>query len=594
MKSFFKIFFACLFAFGVAFFIFFVFIIGGIINSGSEEKEVTKIEPNSILNLTLKGEITDRPYNNPFRNLNAMSAFSGSISDEPTIGLMELKQALKYAKTDDHIKGVYLNFDKVELKPATLFDLAETLEDFKKSGKLLYAYSNSISEKNMLLHTTANKFYINPLGECEFDGVALQREYMKGLFDKLGIEFKVFYVGEYKSATEGMRRTDMSPEDRYQSTEILNDISDSYLTLLSKNRKIPVNTLKSLQDNLSVIASDEAVNYGLADATKYEDEVMDEIKSKLGYKKTDAIKMVSYHQYNDFVKTKIKNNGANKIAIVYAEGEINDSKEDEGTVGGEAYVKIIRDLQKDDKIKGVVLRINSPGGSAFASEQIYHELKKLKTTKPIVVSMGDYAASGGYYIAAISDKIIAQPNTLTGSIGIFGMVPNVRKALNDKLGITFDEVVTAKHANFFNLTNDWDEVESTKIQNMLEKGYAIFLDRVANGRKTDTSSINKIARGRVWTGQDAKQIGLVDELGGIDLAIQRVKELAKIKDASIENFPKEKTMIESIMKTISGKEDDETVMMKNISPEQLFLLQLNRIKSLGTLQYKMAYDISIQ
>ncbi|MFN8282029.1 MAG: signal peptide peptidase SppA [Chitinophagales bacterium] len=591
MRNFFKIFFACLLAICFATFIFFFFIVGSL---GGEQ--APKLEANSILNLTLKGEITDRAYTNPFRNLSPMSALSGSVSDEPTIGLFELKNVIKYAKSDDHIKGIFLNVDEISTGPATLYDLKSALEDFKKSGKFIYSYSNSTTEKCLLLNNVADKFFINPLGDCEFDGFAVQREYMKGLFDKLGIEFKVFYVGEYKSATEGYRRTDMSPEDRVQNTELLKDISGEYMTDLSKLTKVPVDSLQHIQDNLLVMNANDAVKYHLATAMKYEDEVKEEIKTKLGYKKDADLAMISYNKYKDIVKEKSKAEKATKIAVVYAEGEINDSKSDDGTVGGEAYVKMLQQIEKDDDVKGVVLRVNSPGGSAFASEQIYHQLKRLKLKKPIVVSMGDYAASGGYYISAIADKIIAQPNTITGSIGIFGLVPNLRKALNDKVGITFDEVTTAKHANFFNTTNDWDDVELKRVQQNVEHGYAIFLNRVSDGRKMDTAAVNKIARGRVWTGQDAKNIGLVDELGGLELAIEKVKELAKIKEAEVVNYPKEKTMFESISSSIFGDDDKDnaTEMIKNLTPQILYMKQIERIKSLGVLQYKVPYDITVK
>lgn len=592
MRSFFKTFLACLFALGVAFFMFFVVFIGGLMSGGNK---TPKAEANSVLNLNLKGEITDRAYDNPFRNLSAMSALSGSISDESTIGLFELKEVLKYAKTDDHIKGLYLNIDNMQAHPATFFDLRKTLEDFKSSGKFIYAYSNSTPEFNLMLATVADKFYINPLGECEFDGFAMQMDYYKGLMDKLGVEYKVFYVGEYKSATEGFRRTDMSPEDKAQRSELLNDISIDYIANIQKSTKISADSLKSMQNNLSVMDASEAVKYGLASGLKYEDEVKDEIKAKLGYKKSDDLKMISYEKYKDIVKEKLSFTNNNKIAVIYAEGEINDSKEDEGVIGGEAFVKLIQKVENDNSIKGVVLRVNSPGGSAFASEQIYHQLKKLKTKKPFVVSMGDYAASGGYYISAGANKIIAQPNTITGSIGIFGMIPNIRKALNDKVGVTFDEVKTAEHANFFNLTNDWDNLETQKVQKQVEKGYNIFLDRVATGRKMDTAVVNKIARGRVWTGQDALKIGLVDELGGLELAVTRVKELAKIKEADIVTYPKDKTLTESIMSSFFSDEKDEQMkMLKNITPAFLYLKQLERIQSLGVYQYKLPYSMDVR
>jgi len=592
MKSFLKTFLACLFALGTAFFLIFVVFIGGLISSGSK---TPKAEANSVLNLTLKGEITDRAYNNPFRNLSPTSALMGSISDESTIGLFELKEVLKFAKTDDHIKGIYLNIDKLQCHPSTVFDLRKAFEDFKTSKKFIYAYSNSTPEFNLLLNTAADKFYINPLGDCEFDGFAMQMDYYKGLMDKLGVEYKVFYVGEYKSATEGFRRTDMSAEDRLQRGELLNDISNDYLSGIQNSTKISVDSLKNMQNNLTVMTGEEAVKYGLANGLKYEDEVKDEIKTKLGYKKSDDLKMISYDKYKDIVKEKASSSKSNKIAVIYAEGEINDSKEDEGVVGGEAFVKLIQKVAKDNDIKGVVLRVNSPGGSAFASEQIYHELKKLKAKKPLVVSMGDYAASGGYYISANADKIIAQPNTITGSIGIFGLIPNIRKALNDKVGVTFDEVKTAEHANFFNLTNDWDDLETRKVQQHVETGYNIFLDRVAKGRKMDTAAVNKVARGRVWTGQDALKIGLVDELGGLELALTRVKEIAKIKDADVVTYPKDKTLMESVLGGfMSGEKDEQAALLKNITPALLYMKQMERIQSLGVYQYKMPYNMQIK
>ncbi|MEZ5026868.1 MAG: signal peptide peptidase SppA [Chitinophagales bacterium] len=592
MKTFLKTFFACLFAIAFVFLFFFIFV-GGSLMSGGESTPTVKA--NSILNLTLKGEITDRAYNNPFRNISPTSALTGSISDASTIGLFELKEVLKYAKSDDHIKGIFLNVDDLVASPATMFDLRKSLEEFKKSNKFIYAYSAYSPEINLMLNTLADKFYFNPVGSCEFDGFAMQMDYMKGLMDKLGVEFKIFYVGEYKSATEGYRRTNMSPEDKLQRTELLNDISSDYLSALQNDTKISVDSLKALQNNLSIMSAEEALKYKLVSGLKYQDEVLDEIKTKLGYKKSEDLNMISYSNYNKIVQSKSKDNADNKIAVIYAEGVINDSKSDDGVIGGDAYIKIIQQIEKDENVKGVVLRVNSPGGSAFASDQIYHALEKLKTKVPVIVSMGDYAASGGYYISSIANKIIAQPNTLTGSIGIFGMIPNIRKALNEKVGVTFDEVKTAEHANYLNMVNDWDALETSKMQEHIEQGYAIFLNRVSKGRKMDTAAINKIARGRVWTGQDALKIGLVDELGGMELAIKRVKELAKIEEASIQTYPKSKTVMESILGQLTGQDEDaQSKMMKNLTPQLLYLKKIEQIQALGIYQYKMPYDITIK
>lgn len=592
MMSFFKTFFACLLAIGVLIFIGFILIGSALM---SDSKSTPSLEANTILNLTLKGEITDRAYSNPFRNLSPMAALTGSVSDASTIGLFELKEVLNQAKTDDHIKGVYLNLDEVLASPATMFELKNALEDFKTSKKIIYAYSNQMPEINLMLNTVADKFYMNPVGGAEFDGFAMQMEYYKNLMDKLGVEFKVFYVGEYKSATEGYRRSDMSPEDRVQRTELLNDISTNFLNAVNKNTKIAVDTLSNWQNNLSIMNANDMLSHKLIAGLKYNDEVLEEIKTKLGYKKDADLNMISYNDYNEIIKLKTASSSDNSIAVVYAEGEILDNNSDDGIIGGEAYVKLLQKIANDKSIKGLVLRVNSPGGSAFASEQIYHQIEKIKTKMPVVVSMGDYAASGGYYIAANADKIIAEPNTITGSIGIFGMVPDIRKALNEKVGVTFDEVKTAEHANFFSTINNWDNLELDKVQKEVEHGYGIFLDRVSKGRKMDTSAVNKIARGRVWTGQDALGIGLVDELGNLDLAIKRVKELAKIKEASIVTYPESKSMMESIMNSLMGDEESqESKMMKNLTPQLIFFKQLEHIQATGIYQYKIPYNISVK
>lgn len=592
MKSFLKIFFASFLAI-IAVFVVFLFILGGIAGGSAP---VLKPSANSVLNLTLKGEITDRAYSNPFRNLSPMSAITGSISDQSTIGLFELKEVLKHAEKDDNIKGIFLNVDEMEAGPSTMFDLHHSLEAFRKSGKFIYAYSNAAGEMNLMLANVADKFYMNPVGMCEFDGFAMQREYMKGLYDKLGVDFKIFYVGEYKSATEGYRRTDMSAEDKEQRLALLADMESEYFKSLNKSTGLSADSLRLLQNQLAVMNANEAVSYRLADGLRYEAQVWDEIKSKLGYKKSEEVSSISYAKYKEYIKLELKAGKDPKIAVIYAEGVINDSKEEEGTIGGQAYVKMLQEAAKDDAIKAVVLRVNSPGGSAFASEQIYYAIQQLKAKKPIVVSMGDYAASGGYYISAPADKIIAQPTTITGSIGIYGIIPNLKKALNDKLGITFDEVKTAEHANYMTLTNDWDEAEMKKMQQHIETGYGIFLDRVAKGRKMDTAAVNKVARGRVWTGEDAKALGLVDELGGLELAVSEAKKLAHLKQATLVTYPKEKTMIESLMQSVFGDEQDAEAQAQllKLSPQLLLLKQQERLKSLGIVQYMLPYDMKLK
>lgn len=560
---------------------------------GGESKPKTA-KANSILYMKLEGEITDRAYNDPFRNAGFFGALSGDIVSKPTLGLFDIKEVFEHAKTDDHIKGILLNVDGVSAGTASIQEIRNYIKEFRSKGKFVYLYSNGPTQKTFLLGAAADKMYVNPTAYCEFDGLVAENMFFTGLLEKVGVQPLIFYAGQFKSATEPFRLKEMSPQNELQLSELLNDIYADYIEALSADTKVSKEQLKVLADNLQVTLASEAVKAGLADGEKYEDELLDELRSKLGYKKSEKLNMVSFDDYKASIKEDSKS-AENKIAVVYAEGDIQDGIAEPGTIAGETYMHLIRDIRKNaekENIKALVLRVNSGGGSAFASEQIWRELKLLQKDMPVVVSMGNVAASGGYYIACASDKIIAEPNTITGSIGVFSMLFNTQKLFNEKAGITFDRVQTNPHADFGSGVRDWDALEKQTMQNGVDHTYSLFMKRVADVRKMDTAAVAELAQGRIYSGHDALALGLVDELGSLDLAIKRAKELAKIKEAEVVNYPEEVSAFDQFMKSISGKKDeDEMNKLKILGKDYLWYKEVQKLQNYQQPQAKMPYTI---
>lgn len=562
---------------------------------GKSSKKAPKVQANSILHLKIEGEVTDRTYENPFSNYNAMGLFSVGPN---TTGLFDILKALETAKADKNIKAILLEVDAMSIGFSSLNQLMKGIEDFKKSKKLVYLYSDMPTQKTFLLASVADKAVINPVASCEFDGLAFETMYYTGLFEKAGIEPLIFYAGEFKSATESYRLKQMSEPNRLQLTELLNDLYDSYLTNLSNKRKIDKATLKQLADNLSVTLAEDALKYGLIDALQYRDDFYNDIKKKMGYKPSEKVNLISYNQYHKINKVLESPTSDQQIAVVFAEGTILDGEQEQGSVGSITYLNLLTDIQdkvRDKKIKALVLRVNSPGGSAFASEQIWHKLLEIKKDIPIVVSFGDYAASGGYYISCASDKIFAEENTITGSIGAYSMLFNVEDLLNKKLGITTDEVKTNSYSDYISFTRDWSEKEKQTMQRSIDVLYTRFKKRVADCRKLDSTTVSNIAKGRVYSGVDAKAIGLVDAIGTLQDAVNEAKKIAKMENYTVKFYPEDKDPMDFILSSFMKNEDKEdNIMINKLSKTFPNIKEVYQLKDLESPQYRLPYSLNIK
>ena len=515
-----------------------IFIVGAIISTAEDEK--VKVHSNSVLHMPLNHPIVERGTKGPFYNIDI-----GGIGASRSIGLNEILISINNARNDDKIKGIYLDLTNIQAGLATSEEIRNSLLDFKKSGKFILAYSEVYSKGSYYLASVADKVYLNPEGILEFTGFSSELMFFKGALEKLEIEPQVIKVGTYKSAVEPFILDKMSEANRKQVTSFLGSMYDHYLQKISASRKIPKDSLFSIANQLKVQSAADALTYKLVDGLRYKDQVLDELKSRTGTDKDKDIKSVTLASY-------IKNNEQEdgdfhtRIAVVYASGDINSGEGDDESIGSERISRAIRKARTDDKVKAVVLRVNSPGGSALASDVIWREVVLTKKVKPVIVSMGDLAASGGYYIACAADSIFAQPNTITGSIGVFGIIPNMQKFFNNKLGITFDRVKTGEYADLGSVARPLTSTERLVIQNEVNRIYNSFTKRVAEGRKKTQQYVDEIGQGRVWSGSEALKIGLVDKLGDFDDAIRSAATMAKIKDYRIVSYPIQKDPLDAL------------------------------------------------
>lgn len=575
-----------LFAFSIVA-ILIVFGLLGMVAASSEE-EVT-LEKNSILHLDLNGRtLVERTSEEDL----VFGSFLDPFGGDNTAGLVNLKKAIEEAKTNENIKGIYLNAGLFGAGQAGLLDLREALQDFKESGKFIVAYDEAYSEGGYFLASVADEIYLNPLGGIDFNGFSSEGIFLKGFFEKVGIKPEVFRVGEFKSAVEPFILDKMSPENRLQTQYFLDDINRHAIELIAESRKISKDSLIKINHQMLVRKPKDAVTYKLTTALKYEDEVHSILKEKLGLKEEDQISTINATDLGALAKSK-NITSANRIAVILAEGEIVDGNA-EGAISSEKFAKEIRKARKDESIKAIVLRVNSPGGSILASEVIWREMSEAKKAKPLIVSMGEVAASGGYYIAAPADTIVAQPNTITGSIGIFGILFNVQELVNDKLGVTTDVVSTGELSDFGNMARPLTEVERTIIQSSVEDGYETFISRVAEGRGMHPDSVRKVASGRVWTGTQAKARGLVDVLGGLDTAIGIAA--AKIKageDYRVVYFPEKKPWFEELM--VNFSDQVQVRILQSQLGEQYPLYQnIQKLKNYQGVQVRMPQDVVIK
>ena len=524
---------------GVVFTIIGIMSVAGMVASSSGSE--TKVNDNSVFILNLSGSVEERSQPNPLSQLMG--------DDFGTYGLDDILSSIKKAKDNEKIKGICLNAGAFACSPASLEEIRNALVDFKESGKFIVAYGGNYLQNTYYLASVADKVAINPQGSLGWHGLATQTYFLKDLYDKIGIEMQVFRVGTYKSAVEPYIATQMSDANREQTQAFVNSIWGQMVADVAESRNIPADSLNALADrNMDLQPTETYIATGLADTLMYQDEMLAYLKQLTDTEEDDALNKLYLDDMVNVQRNVPKDKSGNILAVYYAAGTIGSSElpTDEGIDPGKV-TKDLRKLREDESVKAVVLRVNSPGGSAFGSEEIWREVTLLKEKKPVIVSMGDYAASGGYYISCAADWIVAQPTTLTGSIGIYGAIPNAGKLLNDKLGIHFDGVKTNKLADLGDMTRPFNEEEKILMQNMVNKGYELFTQRCADGRKMPIDEIKKIAEGRVWTGEMAKDLKLVDELGGIDRAIAVAAERAEIEDYTVMSYPKQEDFISSLM-----------------------------------------------
>jgi len=595
MKNFFAYFLASFTGFiaaGIILTLITVIVFSGVIASMSED-EVTIVEPNSILYISLDQEITDRGSDNPMANLNL-----ADLSMSTRLGLYDIIENILKAQKDDNIKGIFIELGQYSAGIATLNELRDALLQFKESKKFIYCYSELYTQGGYYLASSADSIFINPEGSILFAGLSAEVMFYKGALDKLGIETEIIRHGKFKSAVEPFTLDKMSPENREQTMKYVGTIWEQLLTDIGEQRNLTVAELNRFADELIIQNPDSAVKYSLIDRSAYRDEVISSLKKKIKIKQDEDLKLIAISDYTSVPKKRDEKNkgfAKEKIAIIFASGSIGMGGRGSESIESDVFAKAIREARKDKSIKAVVLRVNSPGGSALASEVIWREIDLTRLEKPVIASFGDVAASGGYYIACNADTIVASPTTITGSIGVFGIIPNFEKVLNEKLGITIDQVNTNKHSDILSLTRKMAPEERQVIQNNIEEIYQTFITHVAEGRDMTVASIDSIGQGRVWSGVNAKEIGLIDEFGGLQKAIQIAAGAAKLTNYRIVKLPKKKSPIEQIMSDLTGGKSDpvELYLEKQFGENAKYFNVYRQAMELKGIQARLPYFLDV-
>jgi protease-4 len=585
LKSFFKSFFASFLAIVV---FFTVLILLGLGIAGalmSDEKPV--VGEKGVLLIDLSKNYNELKQDDPFAQLSMKE-------DEVAPDLSTLIKIIGSAKTDSSIKGIYLMASENPNGYATSNEIRNALIDFKKSKKFILSYADYISEKAYYIANISDKIYCNPKGMFQWQGMSVEYVYFKNMLDKLEIKTQIFYAGKFKSATEPFRESKMTEANRAQTTVWLNDLYDGLITGTASARGLNADSLKLMANNYLIVKPEDALKYKLIDGLKYDDEVKDEMRKRLGIDKEKTINLIRLHKYEKSIDN-MSGFSKDKIALVIAEGEIVYGKGKSGQIGSDDYLSLLRKLRFDKNTKAIVLRINSPGGSSLASEIIWRELELIrKAGKPVVVSMGDVAASGGYYIACNANRIFADPKTITGSIGVFAIIPNVSGFMENKIGITFDRVKTSAYADAPSLTRPMTEFESRLVQSQVDQIYLDFKTRVADGRKKSVLYIDSIAQGRVWAGSRALELGLVDQLGYMNDAISYAVKSSAVKDYRLKVYPEPKSFLEQIFDQYPT-DFTEASIKKNIGKEnyQLFK-QIESLKNeKGEIKTRLPFDLNL-
>lgn len=547
-----------------------------------------RVPDNALLVIRLDGQLAERSQENPLADLLGSDALEQQ-------GLDDLLRAIRTAKTNDKVKGIYIESGLFAgASPAMLQELRQALLDFKTAKKPIIAYGDQYTQGAYYLCSVADSLIINPQGMLDWKGLAVQSFYFKDLLDKMGVKMEIFKVGTYKSAVEPYFLNEMSEANREQITVFCDEVWSRMVSEVSKSRKIPVAKLQTLADSLQTFRPAKTYKANkLVDKLAYSDEVPQIIARTLGMEDADDYETISVADMASVAENTPKGTSGKVVAVYYATGTIVDSQvssfTSEEQIVGRNVIADLQELAEDDDVQAVVLRVNSPGGSAYASEQIWHQVKNIKAQKPIVVSMGGYAASGGYYISCAADWIVAEPTTLTGSIGIFGTFPVAEKLLNDKLGVHFQTVKTNAMSDFGNISREMNEGERLAMQGYVNNGYELFTQRCADGRKTTKQHIKQIAEGRVWTGEHAKQLGLVDQLGNLDDAVKMAKKLAGVEEATVLTYPAKSSFLDNLLDEASGDSYAETQLRNTLGAFFPFFQTLRSLRPTGEVQAALPY-----
>ena len=588
MKQFFKFTFASMLGFLLAGFLVFIIFIGILVSAVSMgNKETVVVPEKTVLVLTLDQPFSERSSDNPLAHLNFSRPDMSS-----QLGLNDIVKNINKAATDSKVKGIYLELSDIPSGHATIEEIRNALIDFKKSGKFIVAYAEVFTQKSYYLASVADKIYLNPAGGMEFKGMVGQVMFFKGLLDKIDVEAQVIRHGKFKSAIEPFTLDKMSEPNKNQTLTFISGMWKHMLEGISASRKISVDDLNAIANEYKIQTPQDAVSQKMVDKLLYKDQVLDELKSRLDVKTTRDLKFMKIGRYAKAPDSD-KSSSQDKIAVIYATGDIKSGEGDEETIGSETISKAIRKARLDDNVKAVVLRVNSPGGSALASDVIWREMLLTKKVKPVVVSMGDVAASGGYYISCAADKIYAYPNTITGSIGVFGIIPNFKEMFNKNLGITFDEVKTNPYADYIPVTRPMNDAEKKIITRDIENIYSTFTTHVSEGRKMTVAQVDSIGQGRVWSGIDAKRIGLIDEFGGLNDAIKEAARLAKLKNYGTQELPEQKDTFQQLMETFVG-DNTKVSLRTELGAAYPYYKYLSRMSRMQGIQALMPYEFDIK
>lgn len=566
----------------ILFFVFLALIFSFISLSSNEE---VVIPSKTILHIELNKPILDRSPKNPiFFDMATMSRKTG---------LTDILKDITKAKNDNNISGIFLDISSIDAGISTVSEIRNALIDFRKSGKFIYSYSEDYTQAAYYLSTASDKIFLHPEGMLLFKGINAELFFLKGMLEKLDVKVQVVRHGKFKAATEPFFLDKMSPENRQQISALISNTWTQIIQGISDTRNISRESLTRLADSLKIQTPKDALKYRFIDQIAYIDEVFSELKKKINIPEKDKINFVTIDKYNNVPENKKEKSGlSDKIAIIYASGDIVSGDGNDNNIGSDGISKAIRKAREDEHVKAIVLRVNSPGGSALASDVIWREVDLATKVKPVVASLGDVAASGGYYIVCPATKILADPKTITGSIGVFGLVPNMKGLFNNKLGITFDNVKTNVNSDYIPVMQPLSPYQSRVLQNEIEQIYSTFISHVAEGRHLNKEVVDSIGQGRVWNAMDAKKIGLIDDFGGLDKAVETAATLANIKDYRILSLPEQKDFIGQIFDELLGN-SRVSYLEKELGDNYKFYQYLKQVKEMKGAQARMPFYISL-